>query len=347
MSTRIERGYRVQTRDIFAFCHRVRAALNPVRDDLDARWLMRHAVAAIDLSDRDGTPREPLPLLDAMHAFDDAQDRENAKGYRQASLSYAFDPHQFEVAFALDSPEATGEVTGTGALLARVYTSESALLQAWEALDEVEAWPYWDHSDRPGALTETEWCERRDAYARTTSPGAPATETCLTFALRSSVHDTGMLSMVMRDPDPAREDARRKRLMRAAPSFVDRVQTRALDLCVHEHLRQDDQDATTATARDLIGAVRLYREHLTSQSPQRHRPERIALRTALLDAVRATLDPDAAQWAIATTCQDRPATPGAQSGPQAPPHTDPTRAREAARAFVTAHPEPDHDGADR
>lgn len=50
--------------------------------------------------------------------------------------------------------------------LALLYTTHEPYEQAWEALDGVEPWPYWNVTDRPDDVSEDEWEQRRQAWDR-------------------------------------------------------------------------------------------------------------------------------------------------------------------------------------
>lgn len=74
MSTKIYEGLRLaEGVDIFDVNTRLRELLNPVRDRLDARVLVRRAVRAIDHADFNGTPRPRLPILHALERYDEEQ----------------------------------------------------------------------------------------------------------------------------------------------------------------------------------------------------------------------------------------------------------------------------------
>lgn len=181
-------GYRLaEGVDLFDFTAKLREVLNPMRDMLDARHLVHDAVRRIDLADVKGEPRPPHPLLDALHAYDAAQDTENARGYRQAAVSHAWDPHSFEVAFLRDEAPPAG---GTGRVLAILYTERPELRKAWEDLEEVER-----YMSSMEDLDDTDAVDRAEAWARVSDYG-PVANRSITFQLRSPLQDTGMLRLV-------------------------------------------------------------------------------------------------------------------------------------------------------
>ena len=53
-----------------------------------------------------------------------------------------------------------------GWLYATLYTEQPVFEQVWLETPGVEAFPYWNNSDRPDELTEAAWDERRDIWER-------------------------------------------------------------------------------------------------------------------------------------------------------------------------------------
>lgn len=182
-------GYRLaEGVDLFDFTAKLREVMNPIRDLLDARRLVHEAVSRVDLADVKGEPRPPHPLMDALDAFDKAQDVENARGYRQASVSRAWDPHSFEVAFMRD--DSTPGSGGTGRILAILYTEQPEFRAAWEDLEEVER-----YTSSMAALDDTAATDRAAAWARVSDYG-PVASRSIGFQLRSPLQDTSMMMLV-------------------------------------------------------------------------------------------------------------------------------------------------------
>lgn len=238
MSIKIYTGYRLAAgTDLFSFLARVRAVLDPVRDRLDAGRVTAEALRLIDEADVTGQPRPTRPFATAAAAYqrDQRQMRDVERGQ---------DPHRFEVALFDDSATAGG----TGRILALVFTDEQdAYLPVWETFGEVERYGYWSSSDRPEAIDERAWADRRDAWARVWPDHRPAAEHALTFSLRSSRYDTG-ISRLSRAVTAGEEQALAL-VDAAAPGLRERAWNIAADRAVRYAVDHLDMAPVTAAAR--------------------------------------------------------------------------------------------------
>lgn len=270
MSTKIYHGYRLaEGVDLFAFLGTLRDTMDPVRDRLDAHALMAYALHAVVKADRAGTPRPARPLMDALDAFDDRQRKTDPD-------SRGHDPHRFEVSFGRDPL--------TKRVLALLYTDAAEFTAAWEALPEVEPYGYWNNTDRPDDVTDTEWDERREAWDRLGILDHPPIGRTISFSLRPSPsYDIGMMKMASsagRNPDV-------EALLRsAAPTRSDLARAQAVDLL-------------TAQARES-GSVAADHPH--------------ALVHAIIDWRRALRDPSSPIHRVVEACEQALAANDARPG---------------------------------
>lgn len=79
-------------------------------------------------------------------------------------------PNRFELCL--------GEDPETGRILVRLYTEHRAMLDAFEAMDEVESYSYWNNADEPDGVTREQWNERRAAWDRVMPDYAPPDTAC-------------------------------------------------------------------------------------------------------------------------------------------------------------------------
>lgn len=106
-----------------------------------------------------------------------AHEEEQAK---LAETDRRHDPNRFELAFGRDP------LTGRYGVLR--FADEATLIDAFEAMPEVEAYGYWNSSDRPDGVTEGEWDERRAFWDRVLPGFSTPVEVMLTWSLRGTYH---------------------------------------------------------------------------------------------------------------------------------------------------------------
>lgn len=179
MSTKISHGYRLaEGTDPFAFVARLREVMDPARDTADAALLAGLYVRVIDTPWFCGKPIEEGAGYAAWREWKMEQGR-MTPGRRE------HDPNEFGVQIGLD------EATGRHLLLLISYND--ILTEAFRTLDDVEPYGYWSSEEPPEGITEVEWDERRDAWARVIA--RPGYTNMFTFNLRP-VYDGGVRSLL-------------------------------------------------------------------------------------------------------------------------------------------------------
>jgi hypothetical protein len=170
---RLHHGYRLAAgTDVFAFAATVRDVLNPVRDTLDRRLLATSAVRIYDRHNYVGKTGDltSSPWMAGLHQFYEEQTKADPNHRNH-------DPHGFGFSVAPD-PE-------TGRVHVLSFCERSELRMAFEAIECVEPYGYWDNSDKPDEVTADEWSERAASWKRVLPrPFAPA-EKMLSFTLRT------------------------------------------------------------------------------------------------------------------------------------------------------------------
>ncbi|ACL42048.1 hypothetical protein Achl_4097 (plasmid) [Pseudarthrobacter chlorophenolicus A6] len=179
MSTKIHNGYRLAAgTNLFEFTKQVRDLIDPIRDDADAALLARVFTNAVDSCWLKG---ETVPPMFAFTAFSRWEDEQK----KLEDTDRAKNPNRFELCL--------GEDSGTGRILVRLYTEQAAMRDAFEAMDEVEPYSYWNYSDTPQSVTEEEWAERCGAWERVMPDYAAPVESMLTFVLRGDSNPGTMM----------------------------------------------------------------------------------------------------------------------------------------------------------
>lgn len=178
MSTKIPHGYRLaQSADLWQFLDDLRTTLNPMRDRLDAAQLASHATMILDNA-QFGLPSpikpehdlgaEFPPLFRAWHSYE-------AEQATLKSTDLMADPNRFDLSI--------GREPATGRIMLLRFCEQQPLIDLFEAMSEVEPYPYWNNTDRPDELTQEEWDARGAEWDRLVHDG-PAAESTLTFHLR-------------------------------------------------------------------------------------------------------------------------------------------------------------------
>lgn len=234
MSTKLHSGYRLAAgTDPFAFIKSARAALDPVRDQLDARLVAQMVTTKIDAAALAGD------LTQRRHPADVVLDwaREQKK---LPDTSYEKDPNRLEVAFGLDAV--------TNRYGAYLYCETAELTAAFEALPEVEEYGYWNNTDQPAGVTDEEWAERRRFWDHVMPDDGVPVNTMLSWSLRPSA-DLGAMWMASRK----------------SPAIVEQVPTR------EERARQIAANAVVGAwleAHDTDVVPHLWRLTRTSSYPE-------------------------------------------------------------------------------
>lgn len=143
MSTKVYKGFRVETTDLRALA----ALVDAVRPVIKAG-----AQAVLDLfMERAGGTR-----AEAYGAWLTARATTVDKGVRHPAVDT-----QFDLLF----------IPREGHCLGICYTEHDAWFDAWLALPGVRAWSYWNNTDRDEDVPEAEWEARRASWE---SVGIPA-----------------------------------------------------------------------------------------------------------------------------------------------------------------------------
>ncbi|WP_422758881.1 hypothetical protein [Paenarthrobacter sp. C1] len=234
MSTKIHNGYRLAAgTNLFDFTRRVRTVIDPIRDDLDAALLAKLFASAVDTCWLKGEGVPPTLSLTAFSRWEDGQAKLKDESREK-------DPHRFEMCL--------GEDPGTGRILIRLYTDQQVMVDAFEVLDDVESYAYWNNDDEPKGVTSEQWDERRAAWDRVMPDYTAPSESMLTFTLRSSSNPRTMMLCAVdggeSDPVLTKVPGRAERAMNIA-------RTRYLHLLVNIH----EVDALVAFRHSLTGRV--------------------------------------------------------------------------------------------
>ncbi|HEX9088870.1 MAG TPA: hypothetical protein VF867_15235 [Arthrobacter sp.] len=184
MSTNISHGYRLKPGiDPFTFVARLREVMDPARDTADAALLAGLYVKAIDTPWFRGAP---IGDDAGWTAWRDWKKEQDALSPMERDL----DPNEFGVQIGLD--------TATGRYLILLISYNEDLTDAFRAIEEVEEYGYWSSEEPPEGVTDADWAERQDAWARVIA--RPGYTNMLSFNLRP-VYDGGVRRFLGIDGD--------------------------------------------------------------------------------------------------------------------------------------------------
>lgn len=218
MSTKIHNGYRLAAgTDLFEFTRRVRELIDPIRDELDADLLARLFTGAVDTLWLKGEGVPPMLSFTTFSQWEDGQSKLKDEDRQK-------DPNRFELCF--------GEDPDTGRILVRLYTDQSAMAGAFESMDEVEEYDYWDNADEPNRTTPEQWDERRAAWDRVMPDYTAPAESMLTFTLRSESNPGTMMLCALRG---GADDSVLKKIPGRTERAVNIARTRYVRLLVNTH----------------------------------------------------------------------------------------------------------------
>lgn len=187
MSTRIGSGYRLRPgTDVPALLDARRHLLDAVRDQLDAREVVKAAVTAIDtaVAIGDALP-EPVDALRVSHA--EVMNRRAAEDPRYVWS----DPHHLSVSWGKDPK--------TGYIGLLVHRGHADLEDAVAALPGVTPYGFWGSEDVPEGITPDDWATREAFWDRVIPTGRPA-DTMATWNHRDS--GIAPLTLVLDDGAP-------------------------------------------------------------------------------------------------------------------------------------------------
>lgn len=199
MSTKIRNGFRLaEGTDLAAFKDRVRSVLDPVRDQEDLKLLAIETAKYMDTRWLAGEPILPGAAGAAYAQWADAQAKMSVRDFDH-------DQNRFELSIGTDP--------GTGRIMVIAFAENHTLLEAFEGLDAVEEYGYWDHNDSyPEGVTRADWEVREAAWDRMLPGLGRPSDTMEAWILRDAVEireelraDTGrMLALA---PSPAERAA--------------------------------------------------------------------------------------------------------------------------------------------
>lgn len=198
VSTKIFHGYRLHLdgRNTLDALEDLRDRLEPVYRALVVRWCTRHAAFSVDRTRRVDTDAEQhdttgdeqriSPLVDAELALWSAHTDIRRTGRRNPDADFSF-----EVA-VLPERDTADRPTTTDIVYVLLYTEQQALTSVWETFPGVEAWPWFDNTDRPDDIDETVWRERGDTWSRVLGTTGVPSRRGMTWSLLGEQHHAGV-----------------------------------------------------------------------------------------------------------------------------------------------------------
>lgn len=238
MSINIAHGYRIWIGDPTPFLRNVTAAVAPVRDDLDATLYAQIVADLIDRHDQGTYQFVETLKLDALHEF--------GKIVERGPTGTVFHhPHSFDLDLGFLPFTADEQGRWVHVLL---HCQREEYRQAFEALPGVEAFPYWNGSDRPGGVTEQQWTERREAWRPLIEAGR-ISEVMTRWSYRVNPSPDG--AHVMRDDV----------ILQHLPSREERAYRIAGDRAVAEHFSGPSRSADQTDLREVVGVLQGPRRH--------------------------------------------------------------------------------------
>lgn len=174
MSTTIYDGFRLaEGTDLAAFKQAVRDAIDPLRDQEDLKLVAIETAKYIDTRWLSG---ETIPAGAATAAYAQWAEAQS----KMSVYDYDHDLNRFELSIGTDP--------GTGRIMVIVRAENHVLKDAFEDLDGVEEYGYWDNSDSyPEGVTRAEWKVREAAWDRMLPGLGKISATMDTWVLRDSV----------------------------------------------------------------------------------------------------------------------------------------------------------------
>ncbi|QOD05684.1 hypothetical protein [Pseudarthrobacter sp. BIM B-2242] len=184
MSTKIHNGYRLAAgTNPFEFTRRVRTLIDPIRDELDADLLARLFTGAVDTCWLKGDVVPQMLSFTAFSRWEEEQTKLKDEDRQK-------DPNRFEMCL--------GEDSDTGRVLVRLYTDQAVMAGAFESMDDVEPYSYWNNADEPQGTTPDQWGERQAAWDRVMPDYTAPAESMLTFTLRGESNPGTMMLCALR-----------------------------------------------------------------------------------------------------------------------------------------------------
>ena len=168
MSVMLDNGWKIEMngRDMFALLQEVKTAV-----DTAYRTVYRATIASvaadihddITLAEAPGETRHirNAPLIMQAAFYLDGVHRH---------VSTTREKHLYDLRFAITFIPGDANV-----IYALVDTEQGAMRDAFDNIDGVTWWPYWDSVDRPSAVSKTDWEERGNTWAKLLGDDNPET----------------------------------------------------------------------------------------------------------------------------------------------------------------------------
>lgn len=248
MSTIISNGFRLaEGTDLDAFKQTVRSVIDPLRDQEDLKLVAFETAKYIDAQWLAGEPILPGATSAAYTQWAEAQ-------AKMSVYDYDRDVNRFELSIGTDP--------GTGRTMIIARAENHVLMDAFEELDGVEEYGYWDHTNSyPEGVTETDWEEREAAWKRTLS-GIKISDTMASWFLR----DTWTICEELRDVHA---------ILPHIPEAADRARSAGLDAYGNYLFQEQGVEVMKAvrfvvfargvSVRPVIDTVASYLPALTSE----------------------------------------------------------------------------------
>lgn len=174
MSTKIYNGFRIKEGIALPnLLQSVREVLDPVRDHEDIQLLANTIASYID--DRWINGQDILPES-AQTAYQMWAGQQAA----MSSMDWDHDPNRFQLS--------TGTEPENGRIMAIIHVENKDLRTAFENMEEVEEFGYWNNTDSyPDGVTRADWKIREAAWNRMLPGAGQISATMDTWELRDSV----------------------------------------------------------------------------------------------------------------------------------------------------------------
>lgn len=151
MSTKIYNGIRINGEHSFGAIQKLANDLStliePMAYDLQIRHLARSIASKTDHAAMTGRPAQGDPLTKELLELIDRQEQIRAKNRRDQETDYGC-----EILFV--------PLDNRPYMLGVVYTEQPRFMKAVLGHTLITEYGYWDNTDRPGALSESEWARR-------------------------------------------------------------------------------------------------------------------------------------------------------------------------------------------
>lgn len=248
MSTIINNGFRLaEGTDLDTFKQTVRDVIDPLRDQEDLKLVAIETAKYIDAQWLAGEPILPGAAAAAYAQWAEAQSKMSVYDYDR-------DVNRFELSIGTDP--------GTGRTMVIARAENHVLMDAFEELDGVEEYGYWDHTNSyPEGVTEADWEEREAAWKRTL-PGIRISDTMASWFLR----DTWTIREELRDVHA---------ILPHTPETAGRARSAGMDAYADYLFREQGVEVMKAvrfvvfgrgvSVRPVIGTVASYLPSLTPE----------------------------------------------------------------------------------